>query len=449
MPRPTAAVAVLAALALTGCGSWGRVGSQPQPNQGQTLTQMLDLTSVYRRLGRLTAGPPLPFVAEVGFFGGPGDSTVALMGLSLESRNLAFQKDGDAFAARYRVEFSATPVGGGATIVAAKDQTVRVGTFAETQRNDESVLYQDGLTLAPGNYRLVLQVIDQLGARTGRAEGVYQAPAFAAGTVSAPRLVYQSSGRTTRAAPLAIILNPRGTVAYGGDTAAAYVEAYGLTGPTTVPVVLRDMRDSVIRTDSLRFAGGQAVESALIRFTPDSAPLGELHIVVGSGQVQDSTIAVVSFSQGWVVTNFDDLVALLRYFTPSPGLDSLRKAPAAERGEAWKRFYHASDPNTATPANEALDQYFARLARANQRFRDEGVAGWRTDRGEVYIRLGEPDEIFDASPASEGRLIRWGYTGYQLVLYFVDETGFSRYRLTPGSRAELERVMARLSRQAD
>jgi hypothetical protein len=86
---------------------------------------------------------------------------------------------------------------------------------------------------------------------------------------------------------------------------------------------------------------------------------------------------------------------------------------------------------------------------ANRRFRGEGIPGWRTDRGEVLVRLGEPDEVFDASPTSEGRLIRWGYTRYQLAIYFVDETGFGRFRMTPSSRAEMERVIARLSRLGD
>lgn len=448
MPRSVPAVAAVV-LALTGCGSWGRVGSQPQPSQGQTLTQMLDLNAVFKRLGRLTSGQPLPYVADVGFFAGPGDSTVALVGLSLQSRNLSFQKDGDAFAARYRVELTATPTAGGTPVKSGKEQTVRVGTFAETQRNDESILYQDALTLAPGSYKIVLQVTDRGADHVGQAEGTYQVPAYGPGSFSAPRLAYRSGARTHRTDPLNLILNPRGTLAYGGDTAGAYIEAYGLGAPTDLPVLLRDMRDSVIRHDTIHFAGGQEVESHVLRFAPDSAPLGELRIVAGRAPALDSTIAVVSFSQGWVVTNFDDLVALLRYFPPSPALDSLRKSSSADRAEAWNRFYHSTDPNPATPTNEWLDKYFARMAVANQRFRDEGVAGWRTDRGEVYIRLGEPDEVYDASPASEGRLIRWGYTSYQLALYFVDETGFGRFRLTPSSRADMERVVARLSRQLD
>ncbi len=223
-------------------------------------------------MGRLTSGPPLPFVADLGFFGAPGDSTFAVVAISLESRDLLFQKDGGAFAARYRVEFTAAPTAGGAEVRLAKDQAVRVSTFAETQRSDESILYQDRVTLSPGSYRISLQVIDRTGNKTGRAEGVYRVPAYGPGSFSAPRLAYQAQGRSTRSAPLAVILNPRGTLAYGGDTAAAYVEGYALPGPIAIPVTLRDMRDSIVLVDSLRFTGGREVESLAIRFSPDSAP---------------------------------------------------------------------------------------------------------------------------------------------------------------------------------
>jgi GWxTD domain-containing protein len=440
-------VALVLAGALSACGSWGRVGSQPQPEPSQTLAQILDLSGVYKRLGRLAAGDPLPFVADVAFFGGSGDSTIAVVAVSLENRNLSFEREGSGFLARYRVELSAQPAAGGAPVTLGSDQSVRVGTFAETQRNDESVLYQEGLTLAPGRYRVAVQLRDITGSRSSRAEGEFLARSFGPGSFSAPQLAYQVRGRDSRSAPISIILNPRGTLAYGGDTALAYVEGYSMPGPRSIPIVVTDLRDSVVLADSLHFHGGKEVEGVVLRFAPDSAPLGELRIVVGSGADTMATVGLVSFSQNWVVTNFDDMLSLLRYFPPVPALDSLRKAPPAERARLWKVFWRESDPNGATPTNEALDQYFRRLAAANQRFRDEGVPGWRTDRGEVLIRLGEPDEIFDASPQSEGRLIRWGYTQYQLALYFVDETGFGRFRLTASSRAEFERVVARLSRQ--
>jgi hypothetical protein len=42
--------------------------------------------------------------------------------------------------------------------------------------------------------------------------------------------------------------------------------------------------------------------------------------------------------------------------------------------------------------------------------------------------------------------VRWSYEAYRLDLYFVDETGFGRLRLTTGSRSEYERVLTRVRR---
>jgi hypothetical protein len=88
------------------------------------------------------------------------------------------------------------------------------------------------------------------------------------------------------------------------------------------------------------------------------------------------------------------------------------------------------------------------VAVANQRFRDEGIPGWRTDRGEVFITLGDPDQIIDASSTNQGRTIQWEYIQLRLVIYFWDETGFGRFRMTPESRSEFDRVLARVRRQA-
>ena len=74
---------------------------------------------------------------------------------------------------------------------------------------------------------------------------------------------------------------------------------------------------------------------------------------------------------------------------------------------------------------------------------------WIAPRGEVFISLGEPDEILDLSNGmdrSGQRVLRWTYTSERLVLYFQDQTGFGRYRLTPSSRAEFQRVLARVRR---
>ena len=80
---------------------------------------------------------------------------------------------------------------------------------------------------------------------------------------------------------------------------------------------------------------------------------------------------------------------------------------------------------------------------ANERFQEAGEPGWLSDRGEVFITIGEPDEVFDLSSdfQGRGRVIRWNYFSHRLTLDFVDETGFGRFRLTPSGRAEYQRVL--------
>ncbi len=433
------------AASATGCGSWKRVGTDEQPKPTETLTRLLNTTQFYQRLGRLAAGDPMPFVGTVAFAAGPADSVIAIIGLSLENRSFAFQREGNSFVARYRVSLSLKREGA-PPVDLAREEVVRVSTFQETQRADESVLFQQVLRIVPGAYKVTATVRDASSTSESSASAEYTAPSFGKSSYSAPILTYQATGRGNFADPVTLVLNPRGAVGYGSDTLLAYVEGYGFAEPSKVPFQVLDEQEHAIYSDSLRFRGGREVESQVVRLAPDSVSLGELRIVVGS-KPERSTSALVSFTQAWVVTNFEEMLDLLRYFGHDDQIAAMRRAPAGERARMWREFYAATDPNTATPENEALNQYFARVNQANQRFKDEGLPGWRTDRGEVFITLGPPDESVESTPGTSSRIIRWTYLTHRLEIYFQDETGFGRLRLTPGSRAEFERILSRVRRQ--
>lgn len=444
--RRTLMVALVAGTTL-GCGNWKRVGDEAQPAPTETLTRIFNTTQFYQRLGRLAAAEPLPFIGTVAFAAGPADSAIAILGLSLENRALSFQREGNVFVARYRVSIDFRREGA-APVDLVREEVVRVPTFQETQRADESVLFQQVLRIAPGTYNVTATVRDAGSTSESRATASFEAPRFGAAGHSAPILVYQATGRGSLADPLSLVLNPRGAVGYGSDTLLAYVEGYGFPGPTTVPFTVYDEQQNPIHQDSLRFRGGRPVESQVIRLAPDSVSLGELKLVVGDGAGERSVSALVSFTQAWVVTNFDEMLDLLRYFGQDERIAAMRRAPDQERARLWRQFYEETDPNPTTPENESLNQYFSRVNAANQRFTDEGVEGWRTDRGEVLITIGPPDESVESSPGTQSRIIRWTYLTHRLEIYFQDETGFGRLRLTPGSRAEYERILSRLRRQA-
>ena len=65
---------------------------------------LLNQQALFQKLGRLSAGDPLPFIGSVAQVKGAGDTVLVILGLSLENRALSFQKDGTAYVAKYRVD---------------------------------------------------------------------------------------------------------------------------------------------------------------------------------------------------------------------------------------------------------------------------------------------------------------------------------------------------------
>lgn len=444
--RRTVFTGLLAAVAA--CGGGRTRGGQPTPSTEQTLSELFNLSSLYQRMGRLAASGSMPFVGTVASVAGRGDSTMVRVGLSFDNHAFAFQRDGRAFSTRFRVEYSwVRPAQ--SPVTAVRDEVVRVETFNETQRNDESIIVEQGFLLAPGSYTLGVTVRDPGSNVSSRGEQIVDVPSFKAGSTTLPILVYQAQGRENLADSLALVLNPRGTVANGGgDSLTMYVEGYQMPGPIRMPVTVRDEQDSVVYSGTIPFKGNRPVESYVIRVPSDAPPLGQLNVLVGEGATAKKAVALVSFSRSWVVTNYDNLLALLRLFPYGQDrINALRNAKPADRPRLWREFWAATDPIPATPDNEALDQYFTRIAIANERFKDEGGPGWRTDRGEVFVTLGEPDQTLETPPGNDTRIVRWAYTQYRAVLEFTGQLGFSRLRLTPASRAEFARARAQVVRQ--
>lgn len=451
MTRRAAALTALVVFA-GGCGSFQRVGRPGGPGgPGTTLPRLFDATSVYRSMGFLVGGSALPFIASVRYLAGPtADSTLVLFSVSLTNSAITFQRRGNEFVAEYRVEAAFRTDSGVVPVrQLGRDEQVRVRTFQETLRTDESIIFQQFVTVPPGTYRVFVMLRDRNGPAFARAERVDTAPRFAARGLTRPIAIYTGEGRTRRSELPKLVANPRATLPYGADSMRFYVERYGESGALIARVV--DVGDRELWRDTVRVVGNAELSAATIAVAPGSLPVGQAELQAIPASRTDTTRErfLVSFSNQWVITNFDEMLSLLRYFDRQDWVDSLRRAAPEKRPDVWREFWKATDPVPITPDNEALDEYFRRVQQANVRYQDEGGPGWLTDRGEVFVTLGEPDEVLDLSSGMDRsgvRAIRWTYTQLRLVLYFQDQTGFGRFRLTPTSRAEYQRVLARVRR---
>ncbi len=443
---------MVAAMILVGaaCGQWRRVGSDQTPTPDAVLPGLFELSSAYHRMGFLSHGSPVAFVAAVRYLAGPTpDSTLGLFSASMSNSALSFRRASSGFEASYRVEARFLAPGGQRSIVST--ETVRVPGFQETQRADESIIFQQSIWLPPGAGTIEVKVNDLNTGGYSRDSAALVVPRFPGPRPTLSSIVpfYEGPGRRNLADVPAFLLNPRGTVPFGSDTLRLYVEGYGVDTGSAVQFRALDETGTEVWRAVGELRGTEAFTASVVRAEPGALPVGELRVeaMLATGDTVRAPV-LVSFSDLWVVANLDDVIRLLRYFGYDERLRALRAASPAERPALWREFWRETDPNSLTPENEAMAQYFARVQVANERYREGSDAGWLTDRGEVYINLGDPDVVFDQSSelqVSRGT-IRWTFNTERLVLDFVDDSGFGRFRLTPASRAEYLRVLARLRR---
>lgn len=101
----------------------------------------------------------------------------------------------------------------------------------------------------------------------------------------------------------------------------------------------------------------------------------------------------------------------------------------AERAATDSAFWEAADPLLSTPQNEAHLEFLARMAYSDLRFSDSDMrqVGWRTDRGMIIARYGEPPVVATFPPTSDpdakdavGRVITvWFYPRSEVEFVFT------------------------------
>lgn len=113
-----------------------------------------------------------------------------------------------------------------------------------------------------------------------------------------------------------------------------------------------------------------------------------------------------------------------------------------QRAHFVVNFWERRNPTPGSKENPFKQEHYRRIAFANEHFA-AGVAGWRSDRGRIYIVYGPPDSV-SKKPQEEGNFPEevWMYVhmpggGENVSLRFVDDCFCGAYGLVtnlPNSR---------------
>jgi GWxTD domain-containing protein len=370
---------------------------------------------------------------------------------------LSFIRDGDTYRAPYEVRIRLLQGGVEVKSIDAME-IVRVATFKEVNRTDESVIFQNYFKVPPGEYNISFMVRDVASNRSAIQEGAITVPRLAAGLLSTPILVYEASRRSALDSLPRLLASPRSSAVFGQDsTVSVYLEAYGQQSRLPVSFVVQNDRGTVTWRDTAVLERTGSLMSGAVKIPISRVGIGVANVTFTRADATDTvrTPVFVSFGNDIPLLSYEDLINQLRYYVSPERLKSLRETPVEQRGEAWAAFLKSSDPSPATPEHEGLQTYFARLEQASLRFRDDGTSrgGWLSDRARVYVVLGEPDQLYEQSTngpitrnsvSQRGRLQYWEYSQYRVRLIFYDDTGSGRWRLTPISETEFQNINARL-----
>ncbi len=413
-----------------------------------------DVSELYRQIGLMAAPNPLAFVGKIASFASTSpETTLVLVSISIPNRALTFSREGDRYRAPYEVRLSLTQ----GTVEAASvnaTEIVRVGSFREINRTDESIIFQHFFRVPPGSYTLSAAVRDVGGSKTATQTVAISIPAFGAGRLSIPVLVYEARGRSTLDSIPRLLASPRSSAVFGRDsTVAIYVEGYGSGTRLPLDYVVRNDKGVQLWRDSATLAHNGSLFYGLLSVPISAVGIGIANVSLIRRDTRDSVKAplFVSFGEDIPLMSFEDMIGYLRYFTTTSRLRALREAPPERRATVWAEFLRATDPIPETATNEEMQAYFGRIQQANVQFRIDHNPGWLSDRGTVFVSLGEPDQVIERSvnqtfsvtqATPTARLQIWQYRQYDSQLVFFEEMG-GRWKLTRASQSEFFSLNAR------
>lgn len=442
-PRPL--ILALSVLAGVACGGSSGDGTEPRvPSVQRDQRQItFDPTPLYRQMGMIARGLPFPLVGRTAFLPAASiDSTHTVLVLGFSPAALRFARETDN---RYRANYTVgiTVEREGQTVHTTQTtESVIVATFRETERLDESVLFQEIFDLAPGQYRLTLAVRD-VSSQRGAVETVdLDVPNFAARALGTPVPVNKVVPRESRDTIPFLLARPRATAALGQDSVLPIYLESASPGDTVVRLIARGETGRVMWEEAVRLTGYEDLSAGIIQVPVQRLSIGvsQISFVGSAGRDTSSAFVFVGFGDDLPIARFEDMLQFLRYFARPQRLQALRETPEEQRPAAWATFMRETDSIPSTAQHEDLRVYFGRLVRANARFREDGVAGWMSDRGRALIVLGEPDQIIEPAFTDMQRVRQqiWEYAGRGLQLQFFDQTGTGRWRFTQASDQRFE-----------
>ena len=364
--------------------------------------------------------------------------------IQIVNDDLTFVKSGDGFQAEVQIEIYLRHKSSDFVFNRTITQSVYTEDFART--NDQNIVntFSTDMEVEEGEYEATITVLDQNNNEqyTRRTSFNISGTNAVDADLMVGDILFFDEFRSDENGEIAEF-NPKLDNNFSSDSKHLYCYFNTFTRDTTsemtVDYVVQDDRGLVVQQNRYVISSPEkGYQDHYIRLNRYYFSRNDYAINIKISFNGKSVQRTARFGFYWQFVpgtekDLDLAIKQLRYIAKEDSIKYyLKKGSYEEKKAFFQRFWESKDPNPDTEANELMEEYYRRINYANGQFSSSGLGGWITDRGRIFIKFGQPDDV-ERHPfeANSYPYEIWRYYSLQKNFLFIDRTGFGDYDLHP------------------
>lgn len=403
---------------------WGSGPGQAQPSQPPEVGMPIFNTAVYSTLS-----------PESG-------QALARVYVQIVNDNLTFLKNDSGFYADLLVEVYLTEIDHDFVLNRTLSKKITTADYAATNSTSMVNTFFTEIPVDPGKYEVAVTLSDKNSNKQFSRKTGFEMPpsSLSEKGLAVSDLMFYNALETDPGGDLGG-LHPELTRNFSGQGKAIYAYftsfSSGEEDSLQIEYFIKDDRGVIIQQNKYDASPGGGFREHYIRlnryYFNRNAYLFQLAANLGNEAITRAS----AFSFYWKFApakeqDLDQAIEYLKYIAREDSIRYYRKKSYEEKRGFFERFWQARDPNPDTEENELMLEYYRRVNFANNTFSTSGFRGWLSDRGRIYIKFGQPDEV-DRHPFEAGSYPYeiWRYYSVNKTFLFIDRSGFGDYELHP------------------
>jgi len=374
----------------------------------------------------------------------PGFTRVDVF-IQVPYKSVQFVKSNKGFSAKYSVTASVYDSSNKKLIVEKTwNESIDVMDYAIATSRDNYNLSKRSFEIAPGAYLIKTKLEDKDSKQEAFGENLFVVKDFK-NSLSISDIILISKSEKSDVVP-----NVSRNIPLSKDKVKFYLEVYlrdsTITQSTLEYTVFNSDKESIHKeTEQREIKPG----TNQILFTMQEFPFDLGTYLLNAALLDSSKKIISSSSKAFTshqrglpidISDIDKAIAQTVYIASPEEIDYMEEgSDKADKTKRFLEFWKKKDPSPNNEENEIFEEYFRRVAFANENFSNY-TEGWRSDRGMVSIILGAPNNIdrhpfeYDSKPYEV-----WEYYDLNRSFVFLDQTGFGDYRLITPLTGDLYR----------